>query len=203
MYDLAASGGSLDAEKLEAFLTPHESGARVLLAPTRPDQATSVTAEFLDRVYALLHSMHDYVLVDTPPGFTPEVIALLDRASDLCVVTSLDVPSLKATKVGLETLTMMMGHELPTTRLVLNRSDSSVGLSQDDVSAALGREPDALVPSSRGVTRSLNEGKPITLSAPRSEAARALKRLAHLHQPAEQPPSVKPAGGPRRLLARR
>ena len=37
IYDLAKSGGSIDAEKIEAYLAEHESGARVLLAPTRPD----------------------------------------------------------------------------------------------------------------------------------------------------------------------
>ena len=38
MYDLVQSGGSLDAGKLEAYVMPHPSGVRVLVAPTRPDQ---------------------------------------------------------------------------------------------------------------------------------------------------------------------
>ena len=54
IYDLAQSGGSLDAEKLEAYLDPARARAsRVLLAPTRPDQATAVTVEFLREVYAV------------------------------------------------------------------------------------------------------------------------------------------------------
>ena len=36
IYDLARSGGSLDEEKLDAYLIQHASGAKVLLAPTRP-----------------------------------------------------------------------------------------------------------------------------------------------------------------------
>ena len=56
----------------------HESGARVLLAPTRPDQASVVTVEFLRDVYATLRRSYDFVVVDTPPGFTPEVIAAID-----------------------------------------------------------------------------------------------------------------------------
>ena len=38
VYDLVRSGGSLDAQKLEDFLTVHPSGIRALLAPARPDQ---------------------------------------------------------------------------------------------------------------------------------------------------------------------
>ena len=45
LYDLAKSGGSIDVEKLETYLTPHVSGARVLLAPTRPDQASFVSTD--------------------------------------------------------------------------------------------------------------------------------------------------------------
>src|SRR5438105_5340542 len=45
VYDLAKSGGSMDVEKLETYLTPHVSGARVLLAPTRPDQASFVSTD--------------------------------------------------------------------------------------------------------------------------------------------------------------
>src|SRR5205085_8328158 len=59
MYDLVQSGGSLDADKLEAFLMPHESGVRVLIAPTRPDQASTVGPEFLREVYPLLRATSD------------------------------------------------------------------------------------------------------------------------------------------------
>src|SRR5919205_13143 len=45
IYDLAKSGGSLDIEKLDSYLTTHSSGLRVLLAPTRPDQASFVTVD--------------------------------------------------------------------------------------------------------------------------------------------------------------
>ena len=59
---------------------------RVLLAPRRPDQAGAITVEFLREVYAVLRAMHDYVIVDTPPGFTPEVIASIDSSTHVCMV---------------------------------------------------------------------------------------------------------------------
>jgi pilus assembly protein CpaE len=199
IYDLATSGGALDAEKLEAFLSPHESGARVLMAPTRPDQSSSVTTEFLGPAYALLRAMHDYVVVDTPPGFTPEVIASIDGASDVCMVATLDVLSLKSTKVALETLGLM-GYDPGRLRLVLNRADSRVGLSTEDVTAIVGRAPDVLVPSHRDITRSVNEAQPIATSSPRSEAARAFKKLARLYEPDAQPSRNGAASGKRGLL---
>ena len=177
IYDLVKSGGSLDAEKLEAYLTPHESGARVLMAPVRPDQAAAVTVEFLNEVYPLLRSSHDFVVVDTPPGFMPEVIASIDASTHVCIVGTLDSLSLKNTKLGLETLELM-GYESERIAMVLNRADSKVGVTQDDVAAIVGRSADILVPSHRDIARSVNEGKPVVAARPRSDVARAFRTLA-------------------------
>ena len=50
--------------------------------------------------------------------------------------------------------------------LVLNRADSRVGISDDDVQRIVSREPEIRVPSDIEVTRSVNEGRPIVLSRP-------------------------------------
>jgi len=176
-YDLAQAGGTLDAQKLDAYMMVHPSGVRVLLAPTRPDQASSITVELIRDVYSALRSEYDAVIVDTPPGFTAEVIATIDAATDLIIVGMLDALSLKNTKLGLETLELM-GCEPNTIRMVLNRAQTQVGISPNEVSRVLGREPDVLVPSDREIPRAVNEGVPITIARPNSEAAAAFRQLA-------------------------
>ncbi|MGH3116518.1 MAG: P-loop NTPase [Gaiellales bacterium] len=180
IYDLVKSGGSLDAEKLDAYLATHSSGVRVLMAPTRPDHAGVITSEFLRDVYTTLRATFDYLIVDTPPGFTPEVISSIDSSSRICVVGMLDSLSLKNTKLGLETLELM-GYDRERTTLVLNRADSRVGISPDDVVAIVGRAPDITVPSDRDIPRSVNEGIPIVLAKDRSDAAKAFRTLASLY----------------------
>jgi len=179
IYDLLVSGGSMDAEKLDAYLARHASGARALLAPRRPDQAGRITVEFLRSLYPLLRTMHDVVIVDTPPAFTPEVIAAVDASSDVCVVGMLDALSLKNTRLGLETLELM-GYPESDIRFLLNRADSQVGITLDDVQAIVGRVPDVLVPSDRAITRSVNEGMPIALKSRGSDAGKAFHGLAAL-----------------------
>jgi pilus assembly protein CpaE len=198
IYDLARSAGSIDADKLDAYLATHNSGVRALLAPTRPDQAGVVTPELLATVYPVLRSMSDYVIVDTPPGFTPEVITSIDSSSDVCLVGMLDSLSLKNTKLGLETLELM-GYAEERMRLVLNRADSRVGITPADVAEIVGRTPDILVPSARDITRSVNEGIPIVQAQPRSEAARAFRSLAALYGHGEN--GKAPSTGRRRRLA--
>lgn len=179
MYDLAISGGHPDARKLEGFLVEHASGAAALLAPTRPDHASAVTPAQIREIIRVLRTVVPFVVIDTPPAFSPEVIAALDESTDVCVVAMLDAPSLKNTKIALETLELM-GVEA-NIRVVLNRSDTSVGITHSDVVHILGRAPDILVPSSRDVVRAVNAGEPIVLSAKRNESAKALRALAELY----------------------
>jgi pilus assembly protein CpaE len=177
IYDLAVAAGDLDADKVESFLTKHPSGACALLAPTRPDQAAAVTISFLRKVFELLRGRYDFLIVDTPPAFSPEVITAVDSASHLCLVGMLDVLSLKDTKIGVETLARM-GYEPTELTVVLNRADTSVGIAQDDVEQLLGRAPDVLVPSDRAIPKAITAGRTIVEAEPKSGAARAFSSLA-------------------------
>jgi pilus assembly protein CpaE len=191
IYDLARSGGSLDAEKLDAYLVTHSSGARALLAPTRPDQASAVSVDFLRDIFTTLRTTNDFLIVDTPPGFTPEVIAAIDSSSDVCLVGMLDSLSLKNTKLGLETLDLM-GYDQDRVSILLNRSDTRVGITLEDVDAIIGKSPSIFVPSDRQIPISVNDGEPIVLVDERTEAARAFRLLADLYMD-QQPVIETPA----------
>jgi pilus assembly protein CpaE len=103
----------------------------------------------------------------------------IDASSDVCMVSALDTLSLKNTKLGLETLALM-GYEPEKIKFILNRADSNVGLTRDEVVAVVGREPDVLVPSNREVVRAVNAGRPVALLRGR-EASRSFHHLAALY----------------------
>jgi pilus assembly protein CpaE len=180
IYDLAVSGSAADPGAVGRFLTRHSSGVDALLAPVRPDQAGGIKIDFLREVYSALRAEHDFLIVDTPPAFTPEVISSIDVSTHLCVVGMLDALSLKDTKIGLETLALM-GRDLAGITLVLNRADTSVGISMDDVGRILGRQPDVLVPSDRAIPRAITQGQPIVLADDRSGPAQAFIALADIY----------------------
>jgi len=199
IFDLVRTGGSLDEEKLDGFMMPHSSGVKVLIAPSRPDHAAVVSVDFLREIYGTLRGMVDYVIVDTPPGFTPEVIATIDNASSVVMVGMLDALSLKNTKLGLETLELM-GFPAENIKLVLNRARSRVGISDDEVVAIIGRTPDVFVPSDRDIPRAVNEGKSILTTKPQSEAAQAFRSLAASYIQDERPAG---ATGIRRIFGKK
>jgi pilus assembly protein CpaE len=200
--DLAHAGGTLDADKLEDYLVQHPSGVRVLLAPSRPDQASAVSVELVRDVYAILRLRYDFVIVDTPPGFTAEVIASIDASTDLVMVGMLDSLSLKNTKLGLETLELM-GYNPDRIKLVLNRAGTRVGISTTDVVGVIGREPDIFVPSDREIPRAVNEGVPILEAKPQSEAAVAFRQLASVYVETPMFATATTSGEPRQEPKRR
>jgi pilus assembly protein CpaE len=116
------------------------------------------------------------------------------------MIGMLDAPSLKNTKLGLETL-QLMGYSMDRIRVVLNRADTSVGISHSDVVAVLGRAPDVLIPSQRDVVRSINAGEPIVLASKRSEPAKAFRALAELYVSDRMPAETTNSRG-RKLLRR-
>jgi pilus assembly protein CpaE len=205
MYDLMKAGPPFDHEKIDRHLIRHSSGVRVLIAPTRPDQASAVSIDYLREIYASLRTMSDAVVVDTPPGFTPEVIATIDVSTEICMVGMLDSLSLKNTKLGLETLDLM-GYDTDHVSLVLNRADSRVGITPDDVSTIVGRGPDVSIPSDREIPRSVNEGTPIVAARQASAAAKAFRNLADRYAKTNAPaPAPLPSSpsGVRSLIGRR
>jgi pilus assembly protein CpaE len=211
IYDLATSAGSLDGDKVDTFVTRHESGATALIAPIRPDHAGAITTGFLHELFAILRARYDFVIVDTPPAFSPEVIVAVDDSSHLCVVGMLDALSLKDTKIGFETLAQM-GRDPAAITLVLNRADTNIGITDDDVERLLGRRPDVLVPSDVAIPRAITHGRPIVEAEPRSGAARAYiglaerfisssSRAAAMRASDEAPADERPS--PRRSLLRK
>lgn len=167
IHDAATNLDRLDADALKGYLTEHRSGVKLLAAPTDPEQGEEVPAKAIHRILHILRDEFPYVVVDTSPSFTDEVLAALDE-SDMCVlVTSMDVPSIKNLKLSLETL-LRLGIDRDRIKLVLNRADSKVGLRVSEVEKSLGTSIDTAVPSTRDVPVSVNQGVPLAMDRRRS-----------------------------------
>ena len=198
MYDLMKAGPPFDHEKLDRHLIRHSSGVKVLIAPTRPDQASAVSIDFLRDIYASLRTMCDAVIVDTPPGFTPEVIATIDVSSEICMVGMLDSLSLKNTKLGLETLDLM-GYD-DGARLARAQPGRLAGRhhARRRLDDRRPRRRTSPIPSDREIPRSINEGTPIVASKQSSGAAKAFRTLADRYA---KTPAPKPAPLPSSPIA--
>jgi pilus assembly protein CpaE len=178
LVDAVSAQGRLDAQYLQSLLVRHEpSGLLVLPAPLEPSFAERVTASDITRIVELLQSFCAYVVIDTPAQYNDVVIALIEQADDVVMVAGLDIPSIKNTKLGLQTLRLLEVSE-EKIHLLVNRADSKVQLDITEVERTLGLRAGSSVPSDIVVPQSVNKGVPVVLDAPRSEVARAFELLA-------------------------
>ncbi len=176
---LAQKGhGGIDAELLEQYLTPHpESGLKILVAPSTPQYAESITVYTVEQVMETLRESYDYIIVDTPSQLQDTTLAVLDSAKTILLLTSLDLLALHKTRTALEMLRQL--YEAEKIQVVLNRANSDVGISLEDVENVLGVQMRARIPSDgKIVVTSINEGKPFVLHNENTTIAKRINNLA-------------------------
>ncbi len=179
IYDIVSVFDQLDEEMLNDFLTTHNSGIKVLPAPIDPTQNESISAEMTKKIVDMLSKISDYVVIDTPSGFSDNILALLDEIDYICMVASMDVPSIKNLKITLQVLEQL---KFPKEKIsiILNRADSKVGITLDEIEDTLKRKIDIAIPSNKIVPLTVNKGIPVILEAPRSGVGRSIKKLSAL-----------------------
>jgi pilus assembly protein CpaE len=63
-----------------------------------------VTTARISRIIGLLAEIADYVMIDTAGRFDEAVLTAIDRSDEVLAVATMEVPSIKNTKVSLEKL---------------------------------------------------------------------------------------------------
>ena len=129
---------------LKTFLTQHPSGLCRLRVGV-PGRRDTVSGEDVSRLIASLAREFRYVIVDTAPGLSAQTLAALDRATDVVMLTSMDVPGVRGLRKELDVLRELC--MIPAGRhVVMNFHDPKGGLSVRDVGDRhrCGRRPAAV-----------------------------------------------------------
>lgn len=174
--DLLALGSDVDRE------TIHKIGSRLgdnlfgFGSPPDPS-IQQVDGDAVLRSMQSLREIFGHIIVDLSPDYSDMCLAALESSDLICLITQLDVVGVKHLAKALETLSSIgVPHE--KFRIVLNRADSRVGIESSDVEKVLKVKVDALMPSSRLVPASLNNGRPVLLAEPKSDVSRSIQSFA-------------------------
>jgi pilus assembly protein CpaE len=177
--DAADSEDTLDYSMLNTLLTEFDPSLSILAAPTQPEGRDRISPGLVRSVIDTLRRHFDFVVIDTPPGFDDQVLGAFDETDQCIVVATLDVPTIKNTKVALETLDLL--HLVRQNRmLVLNRADEEVGLSRENVEGILNMKVSVSLPSATAVASATNHGQPIVLSKPDHPVSKGIISIAEM-----------------------
>jgi pilus assembly protein CpaE len=186
MVDAVSMAGRLDETGLRSLLTPFAPGVSTLLAPAGPADGERVTRELVGELLAVARRMFDFIVVDSPPFFSDQVLAALDDSDHYVLIATPDIPSLKNLRLTLDMFDLL---EYPKDRriVVLNRADSRVGLTESDIERVIRAPIRIYVPSTKDVPVSINKGVPLMVEAAGHPVSRALRELAEQHIGAGEP----------------
>lgn len=179
MVNAAHELHQLDAELLDSLLTEHPSGLKVLAAPLEPAFADDITTAGLMQMLDVLKENYDYIIVDTAAMLDELILSLIEKSDDILMVVDMDLPSVKNAKLALETMRLLK-FSTSNVKLVLNRSNSKAKLDNREIEGALKMEISAAVPSDAVVAASVNEGRPVVETDPKSKVAKGYESVAEL-----------------------
>lgn len=186
--DIAESIETLDEFSLNSFMAKHPSGVRVLPAPDRPELADLITPDIINEVSELILEHYHYLIVDTGVGLNDQTLTLLEKADEILLMTTLELISIKNTKLMLQTLqTLEMRDKV---KVVLNRSTMESVIQANEVLQILQIENPFYIPNNFPIaSKSLNLGIPFVINQSSTDIAKAVFKIAE-HLDSNEPTAL-------------
>ncbi len=177
--ELMLESGELTADLLDEYFY-ERSGVKVLSAPHKPELAELVNSFGVETVLKMCRKMYRYTFIDTPTFLDETTLTALEMSDLVLLLISLDIPTIKNIKKGIDILEPM--NLLPHTKLILNRASSlSVGLEAQDVERVLGMKTAASIPNDFKITvSSVNRGIPFFEMNPKAAISKSLMEILDL-----------------------
>ena len=154
------------------------SGVDILLAPPRVEMAEMVTVRDLEKSLSILRQLYQFVVIDTRAGLGDDVLVFLDASDLILQVLTYDSMAIRNLAMAGEAFDAI-GYPATKLATVLNRSDSTGGISKADVETALGSPVDfEIVSDGRLVVAANNEGVPFVSGSPDAPISQGIRNIA-------------------------
>jgi pilus assembly protein CpaE len=168
----------LDAELVPEIVLAHNSGLKLLLAPTQPELADAITPDMVGEIIKGLKKHFKVVVVDTATILNDKTLVVLDSADYVLVVTTPELPAIKNTKLFLE-LTEQLEFPPDKVGVVMNRSSLPGGIPPEKIEKALKLQQAYRIPYDPKLHVAINKGMAITQQDGTAPSAQAITYLAH------------------------
>jgi pilus assembly protein CpaE len=163
---------------LRDVLWKDPAGVDILLAPPRIEMAEMISARDVEKTISLLRQLYGAVIIDTSVSLSELTLAFLDASDVVLSVVTYDSTTIRNT-IAVADVFASIGYTADKVHYLVNRADSSGGLSRDELARALGRRPDFELPSDgRLVVQSNNEGMPFVITSPEAPISQEIRRAA-------------------------
>ena len=190
LSELSRIQGEVDDETFDTFMAPHPTGLRLVVANRIPETAELVSLAAVQLALDRLRRRCDHVFVDLPANFSEQTLTAIDTSSQVCVITSPRLASMKAARECLETLDKI-GY--PRQRVMLVANLVAEQADRDHIATFFRRPPDAAVAYAQLFETAADAGSPVVVKFPGSEATAQIAALTRtVTDAADAQPSTAP-----------
>ncbi len=178
VLDLVPRLYDLDLQLIESvMLLNRATGLYILPAPPRPEFAEKISGEHFTRILEYLRRYYDYIIVNTNSFISDPVLAALDAAEVVVLVTAQQINAIRNTRLFLD-LWDAFGMSRDRVALVVNRFNSDNPISVEKIGERLKHTVAVTLPDDPDATqRSDALGQPVLRTNKNSELAQALVTL--------------------------
>jgi pilus assembly protein CpaE len=177
--DLIKEINQLDEDLIEDYLVTHFSGVKVLPAPLKPEYSEYITSSHVEKILNTLRESYHYIIVDTSASFHETVLTSLDMSDSILFVSTLDLPTIKNVKSGLDIMDSLH-YSNDKIKIILNKASEQFGIKYKDFEHTLKHPIWAYVPEdSQTVITSANKGFPFVMTRTETKVSKAIMNICN------------------------
>jgi pilus assembly protein CpaE len=177
IYDLVKEINNMDSDLITDYITTHFTGVNVLPAPIQPEYSEYIDSKHVEKILRLLNGSYHYIIIDLPASFQDIVLTALDSSEKIIVMSTLDIPTIKNIKVGLNLMENLKYKD--KIQVVVNKSSEQYGVRYSEFEETIGYPIWVSIPEdSNTVITSTNKGIPFVMTRDETKVAKAVFKLA-------------------------
>lgn len=175
--DLVKEFALLDKTLMEEYLVTHFSGVKVLPAPVKPEYAEYITGNHVEKIINTLRESFHYIIIDSSASFHESVLTALDLSDRILLVSTLDLPTIKNIKAGLDVMETLHYPD-EKIHIVLNKASEQYGIKYKDFENTLHKSIWSYIPEdNQTVVTSANKGFPFVMTRTETKVAKAVMEI--------------------------
>ena len=150
----------------------HHTGLKLIPSSISVD---SINAD-VSNLKCAINRLDGTIILDSPPGFEKDALAVLDSCDEIIVVTNPEIPTVTN---ALKVIKMAKNMKKNVLGIVINKSDNSDWeLTTDEIEIMCKTHVIGKIPNDKNVKKSVSEKVPIVANNPYSPASIEYKKIA-------------------------
>ena len=174
IVDLIKESNEFDGKLIEEYLVSHYSGVNILLSPIKPEYSEFITPSHIEKIVKGLKEKYHYIIIDTSNNINETVLTCLDLSDKVLFISTLDVPTIKNTKEGIEIMESL-NYSREKLGVVVNKVNEQYGIKIKDLEDTIKYPVFASIPEdNETIITSINKGFPFVLTRAETKCAKSI-----------------------------